>query len=71
MLPSPCDLILIVSDHNSYSLSKLCNAMHAIELASRLEKTLPKVKVSFHAHNANVEWASALVHPLILCFLIY
>ncbi len=41
------------SDHNSYSLSKLCNAMHAIELASRLEKTMPKVKVSLQLLRAH------------------
>mmetsp|Transcript_24852 Transcript_24852/g.61014 ORF Transcript_24852/g.61014 Transcript_24852/m.61014 type:complete len:323 (-) Transcript_24852:185-1153(-) len=34
------------SDHASYSLSKLCNAMHAIELAERLKKAMPKATVN-------------------------
>jgi len=31
------------SDHGSYSLSKLCNAMHTMELADRLKKARPHI----------------------------
>eukprot|EP00960_Hanusia_phi_P051312 760719-Hanusia_phi.AAC.4 len=34
------------SSHGSYSLSKLCNAMHAIELAERMKKRHPHITVN-------------------------